>query len=93
MDSANLTVEQLEALLRHFKPQIAYLQSMLKRMDHQKFNPLDTLRLRTVYALDQMESLVQCLEGLAAQRAKHDALWNAQSKREFKRIWREQRNG
>lgn len=93
MDSANLTVEQLEALLHHFKPQTAYLQAMLKRMDDQKFNPLDTLRLRTVYALDQMESLVQCLEGLAAQRAKHDALWNAKSKREFKRIWREQRNG
>jgi hypothetical protein len=93
MDSADLTAEQLDALLRHFKPQAAYLQALLKRIDEQKFNPLDTLRLRTVYALDQMESLMQCLEGLAAQRAKHDALWNAKSKREFKRIWRDQRNG
>jgi hypothetical protein len=93
MNSADLTAAQLDALLQRVQGHVAFLQALLNRMEQQQFPQLDQLRLRTLMALDQLEMLQKTVERLAAERTRREELWSAKSTREFKRRWRDQRNG
>lgn len=97
MDSSQLTAEQLDVLLRKITAQAKYLRSLAKRIDEQKFPTVDRLRLRTLFALDQIEALQKLLEQLAKERETKDIYMmgtgRSNSERERKRQWREQRNG
>lgn len=72
MDSSQLTAEQLGTLLHQITAQAKYLQSLAKRIDEQKFPTVDRLRLRTLFALDQVEALQKLLEQLAKERETRD---------------------